>query len=155
MPEIWFYHLQHQPLERALPAICEKSLERGWRVVIQAKSDERLEALDQLLWSYADDSFLAHGLARDGDGELQPVYLTRGVENPNAARLRLFIEAADVSACLDQQGAASYERLILLFDGRDEDQLADARAQWKLLKERGQPLAYWQQSDAGRWERKQ
>jgi DNA polymerase-3 subunit chi len=155
MPEIWFYHLQHQPLERALPAICEKSLERGWRVVIEARSDERLEGLDQLLWTYAEESFLAHGLARDGDGELQPIYLTLGQENPNAARLRLFIEAADVAACLALPAASAYERVILLFDGQDEDQLADARTQWKRLKDQGHTLAYWQQTNAGRWERKQ
>jgi DNA polymerase-3 subunit chi len=155
MPEIWFYHLQHQPLERALPAICEKSLERGWRVVIEARSGERLEGLDQLLWTYAEESFLAHGLARDGDGDLQPIYLTLGQENPNAARLRLFIEAADVAACLALPDAAVYERVILLFDGQDEDQLANARTQWKRLKDQGHTLAYWQQTDAGRWERKQ
>ena len=154
MAEIWFYHLQRRPLENALPAICEKSLERGWRVVIEARSSERLEGLDQLLWTYADDSFLAHGLARDGDGELQPIYLTQGRENPNSARLRLFIESADVAACLALPEAAAYERVILLFDGQDEDQLADARTQWKLLKEQGHTLAYWQQTTAGRWEHK-
>ena len=154
MAEVWFYHLQQQPLESVLPALCEKSLERGWRVVIQARSGERLEALDQLLWTYADDSFLAHGLARDGDGALQPIYLTLGNENPNSARLRLFVEAADVAACLASPEAAAYERLILLFDGRDEDQLAAARSQWKLLKEQGYSLAYWQQADTGRWDRK-
>jgi DNA polymerase IIIc chi subunit len=38
-----------------------------------------------------DESFLAHGRARDGDSALQPVYLTVGLENPNGAALRLFL----------------------------------------------------------------
>ena len=154
MPEIWFYHLQHQPLERALPSLLEKALQRGWRVVVQAAADERLDALDDMLWTYAEASFLAHGRARDGDAELQPVYLTTGVENPNGARLRLFIEAADVAALLSAEPGETYERLILLFDGGDEDQLASARAQWKLLKEQGHILAYWQQSERGAWEKR-
>ena len=29
MTEILFYHLQSQPLERVLPALLEKSIERG------------------------------------------------------------------------------------------------------------------------------
>ncbi|HPG88472.1 MAG TPA: DNA polymerase III subunit chi, partial [Hyphomicrobium sp.] len=41
-----FYHLEHQPLEKALPALIEKTLERGWRAVVQIGSDERLEAID-------------------------------------------------------------------------------------------------------------
>ena len=152
--EIWFYHLQRQPLDRVLPLLLEKSLERGWRVVVQATSDERLGHLDSLLWTYSDESFLAHGPAREGDGEWQPVYLTTGCENPNGALLRLFVETADANAALGTADQ-SYERAILLFDGNDEDQLVHARAQWKSLKAAGFAVTYWQQSDAGRWEKKQ
>lgn len=154
MPDIWFYHLQHQPLERALPSLLEKALERGWRVVVQATAEERLDALDDVLWTYSDASFLAHGRARDGDAEMQPIYLTTGSENPNGARLRLFVEGAEVSTQLATEDCAGYERMILLFDGADEDQLTGARAQWKLLKGQGHTLTYWQQSARGGWEKK-
>ena len=153
MTEIWFYHLQRRPLERVLPSLLEKSLQRGWRAVLQASSPERLEALDEALWTYADDSFLAHGTARDGDAALQPVYLTLGVENPNAARLRILVEGADVAEALDAAGAGPYERVILVFDGDDETELTGARAQWKKLKEQGRPTTYWRQNDDGRWEK--
>ncbi len=152
--EIWFYHLQRHPLERVLPNLLEKSLERGWRAVVQATSDERLNTLDNLLWTYSDESFLAHGLARDGDAAMQPVYLTLGPENPNGARIRFLIENADVRAAVNAADAASYERAILMFDGNDPDQLGNARAQWKTLKDAGFAIAYWQQSDDGRWEKK-
>ncbi len=154
MPEIWFYHLQHQPLEKALPSLLEKALDRGWRVVVQALGEERLDALDDALWTYADASFLAHGRARDGDADMQPVYLTIGTENPNGAQLRLFVEGADVPALLASEPCEIYERLILLFDGADEAQLVSARAQWKLLKEQGHSVAYWQQGERGGWEKK-
>ena len=57
MTEIWFYHLQRQTLDQALPNLIEKALERGWRVAVQAASEERLEALDQHLWIQSDASF--------------------------------------------------------------------------------------------------
>jgi DNA polymerase III subunit chi len=150
--EIWFYHLLGQRLDRALPALLERALAQGWRAVVQASSEERLEALDEVLWTYADASFLAHGRARDGDADMQPVYLTCGDENPNAARLRLFVDGADLAGSF--AAAAAYERAILLFDGNDSDQLAAARSQWKALKARGFTLAYWQQNEAGGWEKK-
>ncbi len=149
--EIWFYHLQSQPLERALPALLERALAQGWRAVVQAASEERLDALDEVLWTYADDSFLAHGRARDGDAEMQAVYLTCGGENPNAARLRLFVDGADLAGSLAPD--AAYERAILLFDGNDPDQLDAARAQWKALKSSGFALTYWQQNERGGWEK--
>ena len=154
MPEIWFYHLQHQPLDKVLPNLVEKALDKGWRVVVQASAEERLDALDDTLWTYADASFLAHGRARDGDAEMQPIYLTTGSENPNGAKLRLFVEGADVPAALATTPREAYERLILLFDGADEDQLVAARMQWKTLKEQGHILAYWQQGARGGWEKK-
>ncbi|MGH6836769.1 MAG: DNA polymerase III subunit chi [Methylocella sp.] len=153
MTEVWFYHLQRQPLDRVLPNLIEKSLERGWRVVVQASSEERLDSLDSWLWSYSDESFLAHGRARDGDPGLQPVYLTDGPENPNGAALRLFVEGAEMAPALSGAGAA-YARAVALFDGNNGDELAAARAQWKELKELGFALTYWQQGANGRWEKK-
>ncbi|HEY8008592.1 MAG TPA: DNA polymerase III subunit chi [Methylocella sp.] len=151
MTEIWFYHLQKQPLEKALPQLLEKSLEKGWRAVVQARSDERLDALDAWLWTYSDASFLAHGRASGGDAEMQPVYLTTGLENPNGAALRIFVEGAEMGPALV---GASYARAISIFDGTNEDELVLARAQWKELKERGFPATYWQQGENGRWEKK-
>ncbi len=69
MTEIRFYHLLDQRLERVLPQLLEMSLARGWRVVVQATSEERIEALDAHLWTYRDDSFLPHGtVAQSGRG---------------------------------------------------------------------------------------
>jgi hypothetical protein len=38
MTEVLFYHLQDVSLENVLPPLLEKSLERGWRVVVQSTS---------------------------------------------------------------------------------------------------------------------
>lgn len=153
MTEVWFYHLQHQPLERVLPVIIEKSLQKGWRVAVQVRSEERLDAIDSLLWTFSDDSFLAHGRVGDGDPDLQPVYLTAGSENPNGAALRLFGEAADIAPALAVSGT-EYARIVSLFDARNAEELAHARAQWKQLKDMGLPVTYWQQGREGRWEKK-
>jgi DNA polymerase III subunit chi len=149
--EIWFYHLQHQRLERALPALVEEWLARGSRIVVQATSEERLDALDETLWTYADASFLAHGRARDGDAAMQPVYLTTDAANPNGASLRLLVDGADVASSVE---GSACEHTILLFDGNDADQLAAARAQWKALKDRGLELTYWRQGERGQWEKR-
>ena len=151
MTEIWFYHLQSQPLARALPTLLEKAVERGWRVVVQTADDSGLKPIDDLLWTYAPERFLAHGLARDKDAERQPIVLTSGGGNPNGAALRLYVDGAAID--LDP-ASSSYARAILIFDGRVEDEVAAARRQWSRLKGLGFTLAYWQQSDEGGWDRK-
>ena len=75
MTEVLFYHLQNMSLESVLPPLLEKSLERGWRVVVQSTSQERTDALDAHLWTYRDDSFLPHATWRAGDAQDQPIVL--------------------------------------------------------------------------------
>jgi DNA polymerase-3 subunit chi len=141
-----FYHLHRQPIERVLPALLEKSLERGWRVVVQVASEERIEALDAHLWTYRDDAFLPHGTAKDGDATVQPVLLTAGEDNPNGAEVRFLIDGAAVPP-----DAENYQRIVLLFDGEDEEAAAAARARWNEAKSRGFPCTYWQTDKQGRW----
>jgi DNA polymerase-3 subunit chi len=148
MTEILFYHLQRQPVERVLPQLLEKSLERGWRVVVQG-SDERIDALDAHLWTYRDDSFLAHGTWRESEAALQPVLLTVNEDNPNGANVRFLIDGAPVPA-----DAASYHRIVLLFDGEDDAAVADARTRWTEAKAQGFEATYWQADENGRWEKK-
>ena len=93
--DVFFYHLEHQTLERVLPSLLEKTLARGWRAVVQAGSEDRLEAIDLALWTYADDSFLPHGTARVGHASEQPVYLTLGDETPNGAGVRFLVDGAE------------------------------------------------------------
>ena len=153
MVDVWFYHLEGWSIEKALPALLEKSLERGWRAVVQASSQERVESLDLALWTYDDASFLAHGTASDGDASQQPIYLTSGTENPNGAAIRFFVEGADVAPSL-AEAAGTYARIVLLFDGRAEDEIEGARRQWSALKGAGHAVSYWQQNEDGRWEKR-
>lgn len=146
--EVLFYHLERAPLDRVLPGLLEKSLERGWRAVVQASSAERLEALDTLLWTYRDQSFLPHGTATDGHAERQPVFLTLGEETPNSANIRFLVDGADTD------DLAAYDRVVYLFDGHDEAAVARAREQWTRAKDAGHDVTYWQQSEAGKWEKK-
>lgn len=148
MAEVLFYHLDRQPLERVLPDLLEKCIERGWRAVVQVGSEERLEALDAHLWTYRDEAFLPHGTIKDGSPEAHPVWLTAGPENPNAATVRFLADGAEMP---DPPG---YVRIVVLFDGNDPDAVDRARIAWTAAKGRGDETTYWQQSDTGRWERK-
>jgi len=149
MTEVLFYHLQRQPIEQVLPTLLERSVERGWRVVIQAASEERVEALDAHLWTYRDDAFLPHGTARDSEAVAQPILLTTADHNPNGATVRFLIDGTPMPA-----DASSYARIVLLFDGEDEDAVAAARMRWSEAKAQGFDATYWQPDEQGRWVKK-
>lgn len=148
MTEFLFYHLKGQTPEQVLPALLQKSVERGWRVVVQASSEERVEALDAHLWTWRDDAFLPHGTWRDSEAAEQPILLTLNDHNPNRAVVRFLIEGAAVPG-----DAAAYERVVLLFDGNDPEAVEAARAHWSAAKSAGFDVTYWQADENGRWQR--
>lgn len=148
MTEILFYHLQGQPLERVLPALLAKTLARGWRAVVEATSAERVAALDEHLWTYADDSFLPHGLATEADAAEEPIVLAIDAVNPNGAQVRFLVDGAVVP-----DDPSGYARIVLIFDGADDAALARARAEWKKAKAHGHDATYWRQNEAGTWEK--
>jgi DNA polymerase-3 subunit chi len=147
MTEILFYHLETQPLERVLPTLLEKTLERGWRAVVETTSRERAEALDALLWTFREDGFLPHGIAGDDTDPLQPVLIVTDNANPNGATVRFFVDRAV------PRSGTGYDRLVYLFSGHDPDAVSEARLAWKALGQ-GNELTYWQQEDNGRWVKK-
>jgi DNA polymerase-3 subunit chi len=147
--EILFYHLQGQKLEGVLPTLLEKSLERGWRVVVQCSSEERIEALDAHLWTYRDDGFLPHGTWREQEAAAQPVLLTVNDGNPNAATVRFLVDGAALPPDSD-----AYQRIVLIFNGDDDDAVAAARVYWTEAKAKGFEATYWQPDDNGRWVKK-
>lgn len=149
MTEIGFYHLRALPLERALPRLLEKALERGHRALVLAESAERVAALDAALWTYDPASFLPHGTAAGPAPERQPILIADRPDNRNNADLLVLIggvETADLGA---------FARCLDLFDGNDESQIGAARERWQRRKAEGHTLTYWQQSETGQWQEKQ
>lgn len=144
--EAWFYHLEHSSIDRALPELLEKTLARGWRAVVRSNDPDRLAHLDRSLWTYRDDSFLAHGRDGEPSASRQPILLTES-ETP--------INNAQVLFILDEppRDVDVYERCVVVFEGSDEAALARARRLWSTYKAAGSTVAYWKQQDGKGWAR--
>ncbi|WDI31665.1 DNA polymerase III subunit chi [Hyphococcus flavus] len=147
MTEVLFYHLERGALEDVLPGLLEKTLERGWKAVVRAGSRARVEKLDNFLWTYREESFLPHASAGEGAG--QPVWLTDNNDVPNNADVLFLTDGAKA----DMSSLSSFVRCVLIFDGRDDDALEDARTFWKEVKTDNHEATYWKQSPAGKWEK--
>ncbi len=146
MTEVSFYHL-YRRVEDALPKLLERVIATSQRAVVLAETDERVEALASLLWTYSADSFLPHGSTRDGFSGDQPIFLTTGEENPNGAGILVVVDeripsyVGDFARCLD------------LFNDSEPSKQA-ARDRWRHYKGAGHQVVYWQQDEHGRWEKK-
>ncbi|HUO94104.1 MAG TPA: DNA polymerase III subunit chi [Rhizomicrobium sp.] len=152
MSEVLFYHLERRTLDDVLPGLAEKTLERGWRALIRTESSDRAGAIDALLWTYDDQSFLPHAQLGDGAAMDQPVLITVEGGNPNGAQLLFLVGGAEAPAW-DSNETNAFARIVLLFDGRDPEALKGARAAWKDAKAAGHDITYWKETPAGKWEK--
>jgi len=152
MTETLFYHLERRSLDSVLPGLVEKTLERGWRAMIRVESAERADAIDNLLWTYDEQTFLPHAQAGDGDPSRQPVLISVEDGIPNEADVLFLVGGANPPS---RMGATGKElaRIVVLFDGRDEEALARARSLWKTEREAGREVTFWKESASGKWER--
>src|SRR4029077_17117872 len=91
--------------------------------VVQAASEERVEALNTLLWTYDEKSFLPHGSARGGNTSRHPILLTAGADNPNAAQVRFLVDGAILA------DASPYTPVAYVFDGEEVDGVYTARVE--------------------------
>jgi DNA polymerase-3 subunit chi len=144
--KINFYHLTQTPLGKALPRLLEKVLAADMRAVVLLEDEEKVEKLNSELWTYTTKVFLPHGSRIDGFAEEQPIFLTAGNENPNGAKVFVFVGNAS------PWNLDGFTKCLYMFDGNDESQLQTARARWKEYKGQGMDITYWQQSEKGLWE---
>ena len=148
MTEVRFYHMTKKTLNQALPEILGKALERDYKAVVKADSQEQLEDIDKFLWTYDPLSFLPHGMKKNGHEAEQPVWLTLNDNNPNKANLLVLVDG------VSSEKLSEFELCCEVFDGRNEDVVKAVREHWKAYKEAGYEVSYFQQDESGKWVKK-
>lgn len=148
MNRVDFYHLQKQTLDEVLPKLLQKAYASGHHVLVKVGTAERVEFINNALWTFSDESFLPHGSRKDGQADNQPIWLTSENDNANNASYLFLVDGAEV----DVKTAEKYERLFNVFDGNAQNLLEQARNLWKIFKDAGFEVHYWQQNIQGTWE---
>ncbi len=146
-PEHWFYHLEGSTIEGVLPGLLEKTLAKGWRALVKMPADT-LPGMDDHLWTFRDDSFLPHGRDDEPMGDWQPILLSSDLDDAKGFDAVFLMGGTDVAQMED------VSRVMVMINGRSENDVTRERGRWKQLKDQGAKLAYYQQNDRGGWEKK-
>ena len=150
MTRVDFYHLQKSSLEQVLPKLCEKAYLTGKHIKILLDTDERVEFINSLLWTYNEESFLPHGSKKDGFVEDQPIFISADEDNENQAQILILADGAKPDISYLEQ----FDRILNIFDGNNIEALNSARDYWKQIKSLSWELHYWQQNNSGNFEQK-
>ena len=78
MPKIDFYLLENPGVTTRLDFACrltEKAYKNKHRIYIHASNQAEAHQLDELLWTYREDSFLPHNLLGEGPAPTPPIQI--------------------------------------------------------------------------------
>jgi len=136
MTRVDFYLLDKRTDSREVFAcrLTEKAWKAGHRVFMLAPDKSSATALDELLWTFSQGSFVPHGLYRSPeDVDVHPV-LVGHTEPPDACH--------DVLVSLTDEVPAWFSRFARVAElvAGDETRKAQARDRFRFYRERGYPL---------------
>ena len=133
MPRIDFYVLPDcKDNGRALLAcrLTDKAYSLGHTVYLLTASEAQAAALDDLLWTFRQDSFVAHERFPPAGEEDSPVLV--GAAPPVEVNAQVLINFTDVLP----EGFERFERVVELVD-QNPDVLARSRERFRQYRERG------------------
>ncbi len=129
----------HSNVPQKIAYVCRlvrKARATGVNIVVRSPDAAQLQQLDQALWSFSEQDFLPHVMAKDPLAAQTAIILT----SDDAAELphhQLLINlGADTPAHF-----ARFERLLEIISADDADKAA-GRDRYRFYKERGYPLTH-------------
>ena len=133
MTKVDFYILQSGSREHPACKLIEKAFGLGHRIYVHAGSEEQLEKIDNLLWTYRPGSFIPHQRYQSDSGENSPVQL--GIhEAPNVDSDVLINLAPEVPLFFSR-----FQRVAELV-GSDEQAKVLGRQNYQFYRDRGYSL---------------
>jgi len=145
LSEIFFYKLKNSSSEIFLTSLIEKSIENNWNSVVLLDNIERMEEINDFLWSYKDTSFLPHGSQNDKNSELHRVYLTCEEENPNDSDVIFSIDGLLI------KNINSWQRCIYIFNEQNLKVVDQFNAYKKNIDQSQHFLKSFEQDTNGKW----
>jgi DNA polymerase-3 subunit chi len=136
MTQVDFYIVPGDSAENRLRFACrltDKAYRLGNRVFIHTESAQQTRLLDDLLWSFQQNSFVPHSVYQDAGDTPAPVLLAHDAE-PDASSQVLINLAAEVPLFFSR-----FERVAELVDEAAEVRRS-GRKRYTFYKERGYPL---------------
>ena len=149
MLHVGFYQLGEASVNDVVTMLIQKARDMGEKMLIFCPNPAA-SLIDDALWSHDSGSWLPHGLDAAPGAELAAVWVCSDMaSNPIEARFVILLHGAV------PQSWAGYSRVFVVFDGKSDAQLQQARSQWQQWRVWPETeLAYFAQTPGGQWEKK-
>ncbi len=134
MPQVDFYVTEAAEADARLRLACrvtEKAYLAGLSVLVWCRAEGELARFDELLWTFADGSFVPHeSVAPEGGPTGAPVALSGGIEPSSLPDIVVNLDA-------EVPGIALRVARVAEFIDGEENRRAEGRARFRRYREQG------------------
>lgn len=142
--ELSFYQTFDGNLVSSAVRLLEKIYMSEKRCVVHSPIDDRLSVVDKALWTFSTNAFIPHGGKETGMSDVQPIFFSKSVANPNAAVILMLIDSFDYQQWSEK---FAFERVLFIFE--DALSIKNANDIYDGLQKKQEHVNYWQQSKSG------
>jgi len=138
MPTVDFYILAVEDMQQNWLYCCEwieQHFAKGHRIYIHTASKIQAEELDELLWTFRDDSFLPHTLCYEGLKPVPPIQIGYG-QPPQITHDTLINLTDEIPSFFKQF------HHVVQFVPNNEQKIVQARNMYREYRAQGCPLNY-------------
>ena len=135
MTQVDFYILGQRGGDRHRFAcrLTEKAWRQGHHIYLHTASQNESRELEQLLWTYRQDSFLPHGQMGEADPALNPILVGYGTDVGEEHDVLINLAPAV------PEFFSRFERVAEIID-QNEEARAAGRERFRFYRDRGYPL---------------
>ena len=144
MVEIFFYQSDGPP-KNLLLTLLEKSRSQAWNVLLLCAEQAEVDFTHDQLWVQPDHHFVGIGKAGTGFDEFQPVLISDKVVYTNNPHVMILGGKCQ----LDQTDVKRFERVMIIFNQNDHQELQASRTKWKTLANLGCHMKLFRQGNKG------
>ncbi|MEO0343685.1 MAG: DNA polymerase III subunit chi [Pseudomonadota bacterium] len=145
--EVHFYQLQNSALAKVTHDLAARCLQHGWQVNVVAPN--AVDQMDGALWAVEECGFFPHGVAGAPYADQQTVLISNAPDHSNNPDALILTGLSE----LKTEDLNGYQRVSVVFDGNNLDELQNARSIWKNLVGGDTIAKYWSQEN-GSWKMK-
>jgi len=119
--------------------LTEKAWQQGQRILIHTDSVEQSHALDNMLWTFRDGSFIPHAISGESSDEDQPVLISH--QDLSSENIQIMINLSSQPA----SAVSHYERIAEIIN-QDPQRKLCGREHYKIYRDKGYQLHHHEMS---------
>lgn len=146
MKEINFYCVEEE-VNNFLYNFLSKLVDKGNRIFIYSENTEKMEKLDNALWTIKKVEFLPHLLYNDKGAEETLIIISNQKENKNNSNFILISSYFD-----DLEFLNSFEKIFYIFSPINQNIIEYTKNSWLKYKKENFDLKLLKKDSSGKWE---